>query len=88
MKWIKDSLVGMAVALLLTVTPTFGSPETAVKPSGLGTKWSWFEKTQGNAQVDSIKVWSRCLAEDSAAHLALKRYEAGTAVYGCQRGGY
>jgi hypothetical protein len=82
----KQFLLGVAVALLLSVTPTFAAT-TAATPTGTG--WSWFEKTQGVSRIDSVKIWTKCLgAEDSAAHLRLRQYGNGTAVYGCYRKGY
>jgi hypothetical protein len=77
----KRFLAGLLVVGALLI----GTPAHAAD----GSRWTWFEKTQGTSRVDSIKVWTKCLgAEDSAAHLKLIRYDGGTAVYGCYRGGY
>lgn len=93
-RMIKDALVGVAVALLLTITPTMAAPQTAVSPTGSGL-WARYDLRETNPWHDEgsialrIVVKARCIgAEDSAAHLRLLNMDNDRLVYGCYKEGY
>lgn len=86
-------VVGSLAACEFTADHVHASPNVPASKShklnGPNAKWNWYELTQGNDHIDSIKIKAACIsAEDSAAHLKLIGYGNGTAVYGCFASGY
>lgn len=83
----KHFVVGLLVGGVLA---TAGVGVAAAGGGGSSSRWSGFDRREADpSRITTIHVWGRCLdAEDSAAHLRLRRYGNDAAWFGCAHAGY
>jgi hypothetical protein len=76
--------------VLVGATIATAGVASAAGGGGSSAQWSRFDRREPEpSRITTIHVWGRCLdAEDSAAHLRLRRYGNDEAWFGCYRAGY